>query len=79
MHWGTKWELNSDDIEVEDEGDYVEYSFDTAWSPPLGILEELNRKFHFKKDEDLHIQWHYREDGVGFTGYLEHELEDYDD
>ena len=79
MHWGTKWELNSDDIEVEDEGDYVEYSFDTAWSPPLGILEELNRKFHFKKDEDLHIQWHYREDGVGFTGYLEHELEDYDE
>ena len=79
MHWGTKWPANSDDIEVEDEGDYVEYSFDTAWSPPLGILEELNRKFHFKKDEDLHIQWHYREDGVGFTGYLEHELEDYDD
>ena len=76
LHWGTKWELNSDEIEVEDEGDYVEYRFNTAWSPPLGILEALNRKFHFKKDKDLGIQWHYREDGMGFTGYLEHELED---
>ena len=76
MHWGTKWELNPNSIEMIDEGCYIEYSFDTAWSPPLGILRALDRKFHFKKDQDLHIQWHYREDGMGFTGYLEHELED---
>mgnify|MGYP002697782643 CR=1 FL=1 len=85
LHWGTKLELNPDYVEVEFgkhldpgyvEGDYVTYCFDTAWSPPLGILEALNRKFHFKKNDDLGIQWHYREDGMGFTGYLEDELED---
>ncbi len=50
MHWGTKWGLDPNGIGMVDEGDYVEYSFDTAWSPPLGILEALDRKFHFKKD-----------------------------
>lgn len=79
IHWGTKWELDPDYVEVVDEGCYVEYRFDTAWSPPLGILEKLDWKFNFKKNDDLGIQWHYREDGMGFTGYLEDELEDYDE
>ena len=74
LHWGTKWELDPSYIEVDDEGDYVTYRFDTAWSPPEGIFHALNQKFKFVEDDSLGIQWHYREDGVGLTGYLEEQF-----
>jgi hypothetical protein len=79
LHWGTKWELDPKYVEVheliDDEGCYVEYRFDTAWSPPEGILSRLNEVFKFNKGEDaLSIQWFYREDGIGYAGYLDQDL-----
>ena len=79
MHWGTKWELDTEWIEVDIKKDSVKYQFDTAWCPPLGILEKLDWKFHFKKDRDLNIEWYYAETGMDFKGYLEDDLEDYDE
>jgi len=55
----------------------TKWELDTAWCPPLGILEKLDWKFHFKKDRDLNIEWYYEEIGMDFKGYLEDDLEDW--
>jgi len=63
-NWGTKWDV--DDVAVVDnDDDYISFSFDTAWGPPDGIHQELNNKF-----PDLSITWFYDEPGMQFAGYL---------
>jgi hypothetical protein len=43
-HWGTKW--NANDFEVtRDEPGHYEFSFDTAWSPPVPIWEKMASMF----------------------------------
>ena len=64
-NWGTKWSLHADAIEVIDDDDEIVYHFSTAWSPPQGIHQELQKKF-----PDLGISWFYDEPGMGFAGYL---------
>ena len=48
-HWGTKWDLTRDDIEVsESEGeDGVEtrIRFSTAWSPPIPVIAAASRLY----------------------------------
>ena len=34
-HWGTKWEVNEPDFELQDDGTRIEGYFLTAYSPPL--------------------------------------------
>lgn len=44
-NWGTKWELNADvDIDRYN-ANAVCYSFDTAWNPPLGVVQAMSKKF----------------------------------
>lgn len=62
-HWGTKW--NASYSEVEEDTDYLCYTFDTAWSPPEGICEALRERY-----PEADITWFYREDGQQFAGYL---------
>jgi len=71
-NWGTKWNLvpNHDGdltkYDVLQHGeDYIQLEFDTAWSPPNGIYNELVDKY-----PDLSINWFYREDGVQMAGWL---------
>ena len=73
-NWGTKWnlvpnhdgDLSSYDADVEK--DYINLTFDTAWSPPNGIYEAIVDKY-----PDLSINWFYREDGVQIAGWLPHD------
>ena len=76
MHWGTKWELDPEGINfLHDDPEHIIIEFLTAWGPPEGILSRLNEVFKFNKGEDaLSIQWFYREDGMGFCGYLDQDL-----
>ena len=62
-NWGTKWDVS--DVWLEDDGDSLQYSFDTAWCPPEGIHAFLVDKF-----PDITISWCYREEGVEMAGYL---------
>ena len=62
-NWGTKWDVS--DVWLEDDGDSLQYSFDTAWCPPEGIHAFLVDKF-----PDITISWFYREEGVEMAGYL---------
>ena len=66
-NWGVKWDLD-DETRTEEDGDYLEYCFDTAWGPPYGIHQTLTAKF-----PDLHITWFYHEPMMEIAGYLEGE------
>jgi hypothetical protein len=68
MHWGTKWDINANDIYIVEGPRSVHYSFDTAWGPPNGIYLELLEKY-----PDINISWYYREDGNQIRGYLQNE------
>tara|TARA_R110000823_G_C15539677_1_gene457949 strand:+ start:81 stop:485 length:405 start_codon:yes stop_codon:yes gene_type:complete len=74
-NWDTKW--NACDVEREYNpkyGDEVEYTFNTAWSPPENIFRELKNKFKLNEEgSDIFISWFYREDGMEFSGYLQNE------
>lgn len=43
--WGTKWNLNKDYITIEPGDGEIFYWFETAWAPPVGIIEELVKVF----------------------------------
>lgn len=58
-NWGTKWEVTVDDPVLED-GELTA-SFSSAWSPPIGVYEELT-KLGFDVDAKFY------ESGEGFAG-----------
>jgi len=67
--WGVKWDVNCEDVEVEDDGLTVSASFESAWSPPVGIAEELVSR-------GLSVTLYYYESGMGYVGKYE---DGYDD
>ena len=51
-NWGTKWDVGRFDTdeypetEISDEGsEFVIYKFNTAWSPPFPVIQELSRQY----------------------------------
>jgi len=64
QNWGTKW--NSADCEVTImEDDQVEYTFNTAWGPPEGVIFKLRELY-----PDASITAFYDEPGMELAGYL---------
>lgn len=59
-HYGTKWW----DFHVshEENGTVIDITGDSAWSPPLRLLEELSLKYN------LEISGEYNEPGMNFAG-----------
>ena len=64
-NWGVKWNVTVDEGEVDDDGDFITYTFDTAWGPPHEIFYALRKKF-----PDMSISWFFDEPGMQFAGYL---------
>ena len=64
--WGTKWDFGKDEYNdlavIED--DEVTVSFNTAWSPPNGLYDELHRQGYI-------LNGSYWEPGMGFCGTIE--------
>ena len=63
QNWGTKWDACSVDIDYED-SQILELRFDTAWSPPEGIVERLRENY-----PELTFQCFYDEPGMESAGY----------
>ena len=61
-NWGTKWDIHSPDIKLEDNHTLV-VTGDTAWSPPLEILRYATKRF-----PDIEINITYEEEGMDFFG-----------
>ena len=62
-NWGTKWPLSDVYIDNADEPDSIEFSFSTAWAPPV-------EAFHTWAARDGRVQFslEYWEPGCGFVG-----------
>ena len=61
-NWGCKWGAANSVIVEEWEG-HVEYSFDTAWSPPIEFFEILAKQW-----PNLTFVLQYEELGLAFKG-----------
>jgi len=70
-NWGTKWNLvpakggSVDGYSVDITKDYINLTFDTAWSPPDGIYDAIGDRY-----PTLDVNWFYREDGMQMSGWL---------
>ena len=60
-NWGTKWDVDA--CLEYDEEDMLEYSFDSAWSPPTNFIEKVSKDFPL-----LRFRLKYEEEGNGFMG-----------
>lgn len=59
--WGTKWDASPYGHEITEDGHTLEFSFDTAWSPPIAFYEKM-------KDLGFVINAEYYEPGCAFVG-----------
>ena len=44
-NWGTKWDINEEEITYDISDTHIEYKFDTAWSPPNRWLETIHKNY----------------------------------
>src|SRR6056297_324633 len=63
-HWGTKWDISKGDLEAEANGNSLELTFDTAWSPPVEAMETA-------EEQGFKVELLFYEPGVGFCGIYE--------
>ena len=72
--WGTKWDIGRDSAPTllmkDIKNKTVTFSFDSAWSPPIGAYEKLC-------DMGFSIKAYYFEGGMGFCGMWENGSDDY--
>jgi hypothetical protein len=69
--WGTKWDVGGADcdIELDDDGLGFIASFDSAWSPPTGVYEQL-------VEDGFEVRAYYYESGMGFAGIWDNGCDD---
>lgn len=64
VNWGTKWGLCNTDLGyINLKYSEMEYTFETAWSPPLPVILAMSKKF-----KRLEFTLRYFECGAGFNG-----------
>jgi len=61
-NWDTKWDASSVSVYFDEE-DYMEFSFLTAWSPPINVINKLKEMF-----PNLNIYGGYIGEGWEFAG-----------
>ena len=64
QNWGTKWNSYECDLELDDL-DMLRYTFDTAWGPPVGVIDKLRELY-----PEVGVTAFYDEPGMEVAGYL---------
>ena len=64
MNWDTKWDCY-DVVVTDDDPESVEIEFNTAWSPPEAICNEIREQY-----PDVSVSWFFDEPGCEIAGYL---------
>lgn len=67
--WGTKWDVDSQSVEVSEDGKMVTASFDSAWAPPVGVYEQL-------VEDGFYVRAYYHEPGMCFAGIWDNGVDD---
>ena len=69
-NWGTKWDVDCSDVEVDEDGLGFSGGFESAWAPPIRIAEAL-------VEQGYEVTLYYYEPGMGFCGKFEDGVDDY--
>ena len=64
-NWGTKWDACDKSVDYEDD-EILALTFNTAWSPPEGIVEKLRERY-----PELSFSCFYDEPGMESAGYYQ--------
>lgn len=64
-NWGCKWDVHDESSVERSDDTYASVTFDTPWSPPMGIIHAIGDKF-----PDLSFTWAWQEE-QGFGGEFE--------
>ena len=64
QNWDTKWDAY-DVVITDNDPDQLEVEFNTAWSPPEAICNEIREQY-----PDVSVSWFYDEPGCEIAGYL---------
>jgi hypothetical protein len=68
--WSTKWDVDCQgQVDVHPDGTTVTASFDSAWSPPTGVYEEL-------VEQGYSVRAYYYESGMCFAGIWDNGSDD---
>lgn len=70
--WGTKWDISTNGCPADRDEDGLGFSgsFDTAWSPPMGVIEAL-------VEEGYEVTLRYYEPGMAYVGKFEDGYDEY--
>ena len=66
QNWGSKWDVDADNLELSEDGTTIEGWFDSAWAPPIHAYE-----YFLTDNEDCSIKSYYYEGGMDFAGLWE--------
>ena len=69
-NWGTKWDVTCDSVEIDEDGLGFSGTFDSAWSPPMGVAEAL-------VEQGYEVTLYYYEPGMGYCGKFVDGSDDY--
>jgi Ferredoxin-like domain in Api92-like protein len=72
QHWGTKWDISDVYFENQAEEDSIEFSFCSAWGPPLEAFQTWALR-----DERVQYNLEYWEPGAGFVGSASYDGDNY--
>jgi len=62
-NWGTKWDVDPKKVNTQEFNGQISLDFDTAWAPPLQVIEKLSEMF-----PTAYFQLTYFEPGMCFAG-----------
>lgn len=69
-NWGTKWDIELENIIVSSDGKTLTANFASAWSPPIEAYEKL-------KEQGYKISAFYSEMMMGFAGRFEDGMQEF--
>lgn len=73
-NWGTKWDVNETFVGDDTEEDSIQFSFDTAWAPPVAAFRHWA-----EQDGRVTYRLTYMEPGMGFVGWDSYDGESFDE
>ena len=63
-NWDTKWNSAGADLTSDSNNSIIEYEFQTAWGPPIKVIEALREQY-----PALNITAFYDDPGMEMAGY----------
>jgi hypothetical protein len=68
-NWGTKWDVGERGGDTKNDSNSVTLCFDSAWSPPMGVLERM-------VNEGFNVVAYYYEPGMAYVGKFDNGCDD---